>query len=189
MTQFGDQNQQGATGEEVSVTSADHPFQSDSEGTYAPERDLLNAYDNPDVPPDVLIEMAGRFYTALEVNAGKKAAAPIARTHTYMLKGVSLGVTQLLRRDPLRRKAVISVVGDNTQPPLAFCQEAGTLQSLAGQLGAYAIGSQQLSGPYLLQPVGTQAPFDWESSGDLFVIAPFAMTNPLYVTVTEYIDS
>lgn len=193
MTQFGSQNEQGEIGEESDTVNY-LATPNATEGTYASERDLLNAvghdaYGDPDIPPDVLTELAGRFYTALEVDARKRAASAIAKVNTYMVKGVMQQAIQILRRNTLRRSAEISVIGDNTQPPLAFSPDGGFLSTLAGQLGAYSNSSQQFGGPYLLQPVGTQSPFEWRSTGDLWVIAPFAMSNPLYVTTTEYIDS
>lgn len=148
-----------------------------------------SAYGNPLVPDDILIEEPQHFYTALPRDAFSKAAAPFVRPYTYLLTSQMVQPTQILRKNPGRRSASVSIVGDNTQPPVVLAPTADVLQGLANQLGNYAIGSMQLAGPFCLQPVGQQSPFQWNSTSDLWICQPFVMTNPLYVTVLEYFDA
>lgn len=177
--------------EQIEYSSAidDTVTQERSEGLYATQAQLLDHVDAAGSHADIFAEHPDMYYTALPLDAFSKAAAPYARVYTYLLASAMPSPIQILRNNPGRRAASLSIVGDNTQPPILLCPSADVLQGLASRIGTWAVTNQNLAGPFLIQPVGQQAPFSWLAAGDLFACQPFVTTNPLYIAVTEYYDA
>lgn len=196
MTQFGNQNQDGMT-TDYSAAVSDDVQHASAEGVYASERDLLDAYGNPAIPPDVLIEDAGRFYTALPLDAFSKAAAGHERVQTYALPTPSFAPVQILRKNPGRREAKIRLSSSTANGAVFYAPHANALSSLQNTgalLGNYAGSSPGMfQGPWGiidLTVVSGNLSFDWNNTGDLWMVSPFApATAQLYVVVMEAFDA
>lgn len=197
--QFGEQNQDGMAGLSAGIT--DDIVQHSNEAQYAGLREMIDyagdsAYGHPDVPPDVLIEHAGRFYTALPLDAFKKAGAPRSRSHTYALGGLNVfNPIQILRENPGRRLAEVRITWTVAVPavstPVFWSERGADLQALSSVNGA-ATSPGAISGPWgmgdlLFGPVV----FKWYGTGSLWAVSPFAdaSVHAVYASVTEHFDA
>lgn len=177
---------------------ADYSPANPTEGTYAGEYDLLNAvgvnsHGDPDVPADILTEEAGRFYTALPLDAFSKAAAPYTRVQTHILPAQGIQPLQILRKNPGRRKAQIIVQANGIDGPVFMSPNSADIQGL-GQLGAYALLTA-VRGPFMLLSGGNvgfgaqPTPMVYESTGDLWAVFPWTQTSAVMVSTVEYYDA